>query len=99
MRNVERLCLAHFWVAFAAFLAACVLGAWQMWVRSPWGADIGTAIMVGNHRHDLAAGRAAGVPTVHVAIDGVFAWPDLADLRVFSLRELASRRSADFVLP
>ena len=23
MRNVERLCLAHFWVAFAAFLAAC----------------------------------------------------------------------------
>ena len=26
MRNVERLCLAHFWVAFAAFLAACFLG-------------------------------------------------------------------------
>ena len=42
MRNVERLCLAHFWVAFAAFLAAAVLGAWQMWVRSPLGADVGT---------------------------------------------------------
>ena len=42
MRNAERLCLAHFWVAFAAFLAACVLGAWQMWVRSPLGAQIGT---------------------------------------------------------
>ena len=42
MRNVERLCLAHFWVAFAAFLAACFLGAWQMWVRSPWGANVGT---------------------------------------------------------
>src|SRR5215475_8935558 len=42
VRNVERLCLAHFWVAFAAFLVACLLGAWQMWVRSPLGANIGT---------------------------------------------------------
>ena len=42
MRNVERLCLAHFWVAFAAFLVACLLGTWQMWVRSPWGANVGT---------------------------------------------------------
>ena len=42
MRNVERLCLAHCWVAFAAFLAASFLGTWQMWVRSPLGADIGT---------------------------------------------------------
>ena len=42
MRNVERLCLAHFWVAFAAFLVACFLGAWQMWVRSPLGANVGT---------------------------------------------------------
>jgi cytochrome c oxidase subunit I len=42
VRNVERLCLAHFWVAFAAFLAACVLGTWQMWVRSPLGAHVGT---------------------------------------------------------
>src|SRR6476620_6723965 len=42
VRNAERLCLAHFWVAFAAFLAACILGTWQMWVRSPWGAHVGT---------------------------------------------------------
>jgi cytochrome c oxidase subunit 1 len=42
VRKVERLCLAHFWVAFAAFVAAAVLGTWQMWVRSPWGANIGT---------------------------------------------------------
>ena len=42
VRSVERLCLAHFWVAFAAFLVACLLGAWQMWVRSPLGANIGT---------------------------------------------------------
>jgi cytochrome c oxidase subunit 1 len=42
VRGVDRLCLAHFWVAFAAFLIASVLGAWQMWVRSPLGAQIGT---------------------------------------------------------
>ena len=42
MRNAERLCLAHFWVAFVAFLAASVLGTWQMWVRSPLGANVGT---------------------------------------------------------
>jgi cytochrome c oxidase subunit I len=31
----SRLVLAHFWLAFAAFAGAVVLGAWQMWVRSP----------------------------------------------------------------
>ena len=31
----RRLVLAHFWVAFAAFLGAIVLGEWQMYVRSP----------------------------------------------------------------
>src|SRR5262245_35034729 len=42
VRNVDRLCLAHFWVAFGAFLFACLLGTWQMWVRSPLGANVGT---------------------------------------------------------
>jgi cytochrome c oxidase subunit 1 len=31
----RRLVLAHFWVAFVAFGAAILLGAWQMYVRSP----------------------------------------------------------------
>ena len=31
----RRLVLAHFWVAFAAFAVAVLLGAWQMYVRSP----------------------------------------------------------------
>ena len=31
----KRLVLAHFWVAFVAFLGAIVLGEWQMYVRSP----------------------------------------------------------------
>ena len=35
MFHAKRLVLAHFWVAFIAFLAALVLGAWQMYVRSP----------------------------------------------------------------
>jgi len=42
VRNVDKLCLAHFWVAFGAFLIASVLGTWQMWVRSPLGANVGT---------------------------------------------------------
>jgi cytochrome c oxidase subunit I len=33
--RAKRLVLAHFWVAFIAFLGALVLGAWQMYVRSP----------------------------------------------------------------
>jgi cytochrome c oxidase subunit I len=31
----RRLALAHYWVAFAAFFPAIVLGAWQMLMRSP----------------------------------------------------------------
>ncbi len=42
MLNANRLCLAHLWVAFAAFAVASVLGTWQMWVRSPLGAHVGT---------------------------------------------------------
>lgn len=53
-----------------------------------WRAATATAVMVGNHRHDLAAGRAAGVSTVHVDTEGVFEWADLADVRVLSLLEL-----------
>jgi cytochrome c oxidase subunit 1 len=33
--NTDRLALSHFWVAFAAFLPAVALGAWQMLMRSP----------------------------------------------------------------
>ena len=35
MQNSSRLALYHYWVAFAVFLPAVVLGAWQMLVRSP----------------------------------------------------------------
>lgn len=42
MRSLERLTLAHLWVAFAAFALACILGVWQMWVRSPLSAPFAT---------------------------------------------------------
>ncbi len=35
MTSVARLTKAHLWIAFAAFLVACVFGIWQMWARSP----------------------------------------------------------------
>jgi cytochrome c oxidase subunit I len=34
-KDARRLVLAHFWVAFAAFFVALLLGEWQMVVRSP----------------------------------------------------------------
>jgi cytochrome c oxidase subunit I len=35
VKSLERLTLAHLWVAFAAFMVACFFGVWQMWARSP----------------------------------------------------------------
>ena len=35
MFHASKLVLAHFWVAFIAFLGAIFLGEWQMYVRSP----------------------------------------------------------------
>ena len=40
MLRANRLVLAHFWVALVAFLGALLLGAWQMYVRSPLSAWI-----------------------------------------------------------
>ena len=35
VRSLERLTLAHLWVAFAVFAIACFFGVWQMWARTP----------------------------------------------------------------
>jgi cytochrome c oxidase subunit I len=40
--SARRLILAHLWTAFAVFAVAAVLGAWQMWVRSPIEAPFAT---------------------------------------------------------
>ncbi|MDI3326834.1 HAD family hydrolase [Pontibacterium granulatum] len=53
------------------------------WQRQPE-----EAVMVGDFRYDLESGRAAGTYTVHVD-DSDRHWPDLTDLRVPTLHELA----------
>ncbi len=53
-----------------------------------WQTPPTTAVMVGDYLFDLEAGRNAGVSTVHLAVDGNFAWPEMSDVRVKSLMEL-----------
>jgi HAD superfamily hydrolase (TIGR01509 family) len=53
-----------------------------------WGARPEQAVMVGDYRFDLEAGRAAGVATVYVDLDGSRAFAHQADLRVRGLEEL-----------
>jgi phosphoglycolate phosphatase-like HAD superfamily hydrolase len=54
------------------------------WRRSP-----DEAVMVGDYLFDLQVGRAASTATIHVDHTGSFRWPDLADLAVTTLEELA----------
>lgn len=54
-----------------------------------WGAAGGAMVMVGDYLFDLQSGRAAGAATVHVDRSRVFRWPELTDLAVASLEELA----------
>ena len=56
---------------------------------SHWGRLAVDAVMVGDYLFDLQTGRAAGTATIHVDSSRAFPWPDLADLRVGSLDELA----------
>ena len=53
-----------------------------------WEAQPSEAVMVGDDRFDLEAGRAAGVATVHVDAGGGRAWPALTDLHARTLSEL-----------
>jgi len=56
----RKLILAHFWVAFVAFLGAIVLGEWQMFVRSP------LAAWVGNPEHYYRSVTAHGTVMAYV---------------------------------
>jgi cytochrome c oxidase subunit 1 len=56
----KKLVLAHFWVAFVAFLAAIVLGEWQMFVRSP------LAAWVNNPEHYYRSVTAHGTVMAYV---------------------------------
>jgi HAD superfamily hydrolase (TIGR01509 family) len=54
-----------------------------------WGGLPEEAVMVGDYLYDLQVGRAAGTATIHVDRSGTFPWPELADLAVATLEELA----------
>lgn len=54
-----------------------------------WESEPDDAVMVGDYLYDLQVGRAAGTATIHVDGSGSFRWPELADLAVASLEELA----------
>ena len=60
MLHSKRLVLAHFWLAFGGFGVALLLGAWQMWVRSPlhpW---------IGNPEHYYRSVTAHGTTMAYV---------------------------------
>jgi phosphoglycolate phosphatase-like HAD superfamily hydrolase len=58
-------------------------------LAAAWGASSIEVVMVGDYLFDLQAGRAAGAMTVHVDPHYNFRWPELTDLAVGSLAELA----------
>jgi HAD superfamily hydrolase (TIGR01509 family) len=49
------------------------------WLQRHWSLDADACVMVGDHRLDLAAGRAAGVATVHFTADCPERWPEFTD--------------------
>ena len=58
MLNSKRLVLAHFWLAFAVFGLALLLGEWQMFVRSPLNSWISNSELY--YRSVTAHGSAMG---------------------------------------
>ena len=58
-----------------------------------WGGSPDEAVMVGDYLFDLQVGRAAGTATIHVDRSGAFRWPELADVAVGTLEELAEETS------
>jgi HAD superfamily hydrolase (TIGR01509 family) len=54
-----------------------------------WGVSPAALVMVGDYAFDLLTGRAAGAGTIHVDPARCFRWPELSDIAVGSLTELA----------
>lgn len=54
-----------------------------------WGVAPSALVMVGDYGFDLETGRAAGAATIHVDASRAFRWPELTDIAVGSLAELA----------
>ncbi|ANG62336.1 HAD family hydrolase [Marinobacterium aestuarii] len=68
---------------------------------SCWEIEPEDALMVGDYRYDLEAGRNAGLMTVHVDSREDRHWPELTDLRVQDLGELHAllQRTAASTVP
>ena len=80
MLLAKKLVLAHFWVAFIAFAAAMLLGAWQMFVRSP------LSSWVGNPEHYYRSVTAHGTVMAYV-------FPTLVAMGFgYAITELALKR-------
>ncbi|WP_224983126.1 HAD family hydrolase [Geomonas agri] len=60
-----------------------------------WGVPAAALVMVGDYAFDLQTGRAAGAGTVHVDPARAFRWPELTDIAVGSLAELAQALQAN----
>ena len=58
------------------------------YILEQWGASADDAVMVGDYRHDLEAGRAAGVATVWIDREGKYDFRHLADESVERLDTL-----------
>lgn len=54
-----------------------------------WNAATELSVMVGNYIHDLESGKKAKTATVLIDHQGEFLWPEMADLMVPDLEELA----------
>jgi phosphoglycolate phosphatase-like HAD superfamily hydrolase len=52
-------------------------------------------VMVGDYLFDLQVGRAAGTATIHVDSSCAFRWPELTDISVATLDELAEAMSVE----
>lgn len=96
LRCLERIGVMHL------FDPACILGRGEappkpdpggiLTLLADWQLPADAAVMVGDFRFDLEAGRAAGVRTVHFDPSGQFPWPALADHRVRSLADLIAAK-------
>jgi HAD superfamily hydrolase (TIGR01509 family) len=60
-----------------------------------WRKEPDETVMVGDYLFDLQVGRAAGTATIHVDRSGAFRWPELADVSVETLEELAQAMEPD----
>ena len=58
-----------------------------------WGGTAADGLMIGDVHLDLAAGRAAGVITVHVSAGMDTRWPDLTDYHFDTLTEIGAMLS------